>query len=273
MQPVNCHGRDRTHTRNIAAGALHIQRNVRARLSEAHTRLHPTSSRRPRGNPMSRPIRPQEGGSKRSSRPIRAEGGAAQRVERTAGRVAPATHLPGDVARQAQREMDRLRRLPQGSPEAGQVRAYLHWLWSLPWEHSAAEDADLKGARRVLDRDHMGLPKAKQRIIEYLAVRTLKPDLPGPALCLVGPPGTGKSSLGAAVARALRRPFVRITVSGTSDASELRGESRALPGAQPGKVVRALREAGVSNPVLMVDGIDRLIGEGGLGVVELLLEL
>jgi hypothetical protein len=104
-------------------------------------------------------------------------------------------------------------------------------------------------------------------------VRRLKPDLPGPALCLVGPPGTGKTSLGAAVARALQRPFVRINVSGTSDVGEIKGVSRTLPGAQPGKLVRAVREAGVSNPVLMIDGVDRLIGEGGLGVCEVLLDL
>ena len=169
--------------------------------------------------------------------------------------------------------MDRLRRLPSGSPEAGQVRAYLQWLWSLPWERSAGEDADLKLVEKVLERDHLGLTKAKERILEYLAVRKLKADLPGPTLCLVGPPGTGKTSLGAAVARALDRPFVRITVSGTTDASELRGISRAHPGAQPGEIVRALRTAGVCNPVLMIDGVDRLVGEGGLGVMELLLEL
>ena len=104
-------------------------------------------------------------------------------------------------------------------------------------------------------------------------VRTLKPDLPGPALCLVGPPGTGKSSLGAAVAHALRRPSVRISVSGTTNANELRGESRRIPGAQPGKIVRALRDAGVGNPVLIIDGIDRLIGEAGLEVIEVLVEL
>jgi ATP-dependent Lon protease len=126
---------------------------------------------------------------------------------------------------------------------------------------------------KALERDHLGLSKAKERMVEYLAVRKLKPDLPGPALCLVGPPGTGKSSLGAAVARALHRPFVRISVSGTTDSDELRGASRTVPGAQPGKIVRALREAGVSNPVMIIDGIDRLVGETGLGVVELLLEL
>ena len=185
----------------------------------------------------------------------------------------PMGRMPLEVTRQAQREMDRLRRLPPGSPEAGHIRSYLQWLWSMPWERTINEDADLKRVESVLERDHLALPKAKERVIEYLAVRRLKPDLPGPALCLVGPPGTGKTSLGAAVARALQRPFVRISVSGTSDASEIKGVSRTLPGAQPGKLVRAVREAGVRNPVLMIDGVDRLLGEGGLGVSEALLEL
>ncbi len=188
-------------------------------------------------------------------------------------RPGPTAALPSEVARQSQREMDRLRRLPAGSPEAAQVRAYLHWLWSLPWDATVPEDADLRAVERVLEAEHLGLQKAKERIAEYLAVRQLKPDLPGPALCLVGPPGTGKSSLGATVAKALRRPFARISVSGTSDAAELVGEARTTPGAQPGKIVRALREAGSRNPVLMIDGIDRLVGEGGLGVAEVLLEL
>jgi ATP-dependent Lon protease len=181
--------------------------------------------------------------------------------------------LPLEVARQAQREMDRLRRLPSGTPEAAQVRAYLHWLWTLPWEVSAAEDADLKQVESVLEGEHLGLTKAKERILEYIAIRHLKPDLPGPALCLVGPPGTGKSSLGAAIARALRRPFARISVSGTSDAAELAGISRASPNGQPGKILRALHEAGARNPVLMIDCVDRLSGEGGLRVLEVLLEL
>jgi ATP-dependent Lon protease len=188
-------------------------------------------------------------------------------------RPGPATGLPSEVARQSQREMDRLRKLPAGSPEAAHVRAYLHWLWSLPWDSAVSEEADLRSVERVLEAEHLGLRKAKERIVEYLAVRQLKPDLPGPALCLVGPPGTGKSSLGAAVARALKRPFARISVSGTSDAAELLGEARTAPGAQPGKIVRALREAGARNPVMMIDGIDRLAGEGGLGVAEVLLEL
>ena len=181
--------------------------------------------------------------------------------------------LPAEVSRLAQREMDRLRRLPTGSPEAAQVRAYLQWLWNTPWELSAGEDADLRHVQAELEQEHLGLSKAKERILEYLAVRRLKSDLPGPALCVVGPHGTGKTSLGSEMARALRRPFARVNVSGTSDAAELVGEPRNAPGAQPGKILRAVRAAGVRNPVLMFDGVDRLVGEGGHGVVEVLLEL
>jgi ATP-dependent Lon protease len=204
--------------------------------------------------------------------PGSATGARASQRESHAG-PAHAPGLPIEVARQAQREMDRLRRLPSGAPEAAQVRAYLQWLWALPWESSALEDADLRHVETELHRDHLGLSKAKERILEYLAVRRLKPDLPGPALCLVGPPGTGKSSLGGAVARALRRPFARISVSGSGDADELGGAARTSPAAQPGKILRALREAGVRNPVLMIDGVDRLAVDGGLPVVERLLEL
>jgi ATP-dependent Lon protease len=185
----------------------------------------------------------------------------------------PIAGLPAEVARQAQRETDRLRRLQPSSPEAGQVRTYLQWLWALPWERLAPEDVDLKQVEAALDREHLGLARAKERIIEYLAVRRLKPDLPGPALCLVGPPGTGKSSLAAAVAHALHRPFVRLGISGVGEIGGLRGVARSLPGAQPGKVALALRGAGVRNPVIMIDGVDRLAGEAGLGAFETLLEL
>ena len=214
--------------------------------------------------------------SERRGRTLRAKPASAMPIERATLPLPSGgggAALPLDVSRQAQREMDRLRRLPAGSPEASQVRAYLQWLWSMPWGSLSSEDADIKEVEGVLERDHLGLTRAKERIVEYLAVRRLKTDLPGPTLCLVGPPGTGKTSLGASVARALRRPFARISVSGTSDAGELRGVSRTLPGAQPGKIVRALREAGARNPVLMIDGVDRLVGEGGLGVAEVLLEL
>ncbi len=224
---------------------------------------------------MARPMRTRAGAKRRSLRAPAAGASNGTPDERPRPfTVAPrARTLPVAIARQAQREMDRLRRLPAGAPEAVQVRNYLQWLWSLPWDAAAPEDADLRRVETVLQRGHLGLSKAKERILEYLAVRRLKPDLPGPALCLVGPPGTGKSSLGAAVAGALRRPFARISVSGTSDVEELAGVERSSPTAQPGKILRALRETGVRNPVLMIDGVDRLIGESGLQVVELLLEL
>ncbi len=226
---------------------------------------------------MSRPARTRPLSAKRSTRVMRATAAIDAPVvrrddDRPAGPV-PTAPLPAEVARQSQREMDRLRRMPSGSPEAAQVRAYLQWIWSLPWESQVSEEADLLAVEKMLAAEHLGLEKAKDRVVEYLAVRRLKPDLPGPALCLVGPPGTGKSSLGAIIAKALDRPFVRLTVSGSNGAAELVGEARTIPGAQPGKIVRALREAGARNPVIMIDGIDRLAGIGGLGVAETLLEL
>ncbi len=181
--------------------------------------------------------------------------------------------LPSEVMRRAQREMERLRRLSPSSPEAAQIRSYLQWLWALPWDRLAPEDAVLEQVAALLDREHLGLARVKERVVEYVAVRRLRPDLPGPVLCLAGPPGTGKSSLAAAVARALHRPFVHLGLSGVDDVAGLRGTPRSLPGAQPGRIVRALREAGVRNPVILVDGVDRLIGETGLGVFETLFEL
>ncbi|MFI5279211.1 MAG: S16 family serine protease [Gemmatimonadales bacterium] len=225
---------------------------------------------------MARPSRtrpPQGRRTLRATAALDAAGTHAPDATHPGVRPAAANSLPPEVARRAQREMDRLRRLPTGSPEAAQVRAYLQWLWSTPWEVSAGEDADLRHVQAELEQEHLGLTKAKERILEYLAVRRLKRDLPGPALCIVGPHGTGKTSLGSEVARALRRPFARVNVSGTSDAAELVGEPRTLPGAQPGKILRAMRAAGVRNPVLLIDGVDRLVGEGGHGVAEVLLEL
>ncbi len=225
---------------------------------------------------MPRPTRKRSLEARRSPRPMRASAGAPTLRPRPLEPPAeplPGSNLPAEVARQSQREMDRLRRLPSGSIEAGQVRQYLQWLWALPWDTTVSEDADLGAVQGVLEREHLGLARAKERVVEFLAVRQLKPDLPGPALCLVGPPGTGKSSLGAAIAHALDRPFARISVSGTAGAADLVGTSRSVPGAQPGKIVRALRETGVRNPVFMIDGIDRLAGEDGLGVMEALLEL
>ena len=225
---------------------------------------------------MARPSRNRPSPSRRTLRATAAVDSPVLRVPASTPpevRTTTTGSLPVEVSRRAQREMDRLRRLPGGSPEAAQVRAYLQWLWSTPWEVVAGEDADLRHVQAELEQEHLGLMKAKERILEYLAVRRLKRDLPGPALCVVGPHGTGKTSLGGEVARALRRPFARVNVSGTSDVAELVGEPRTTPGAQPGKILRAVRAAGVRNPVLLIDGIDRLVGEGGHGVAEVLLEL
>jgi ATP-dependent Lon protease len=222
---------------------------------------------------MPRPLRPRSTSPRKTIASLRARNGTDGALPRPRQLDGPPTSLPVEVARQAQREMDRLRRLPSGAPEAAHVRTYLQWLWSFPWTVQVPQDVDLNQVQAMLEREHMGMARPKERILEYLAVRRLKPDLPGPALCLVGPPGTGKSSLGAAVARALQRQFVRISVAGPGDASDLIGVARTSPGGQPGKILRALREVGSCNPVLMIDGIDRLAGEAGLAVIELLLEL
>jgi len=219
--------------------------------------------------------RPSRKASPKTRRQLRAASALDAPAMHTPEAEAPAAggSLPAEVSRRAQREMDRLRKLPSGSPEAAHVRAYLQWLWNTPWHVVAGEDADLRQVQAELEQGHLGLTKAKERILEYLAVRQLKFDLPGPALCIVGPHGTGKTSLGSEVARALRRPFARVNVSGTSDAAELVGEPRIIPGAMPGKILRAVRSTGVRNPVLLIDGVDRLVGEGGHGVAEVLLEL
>jgi len=140
---------------------------------------------------MPRPARKGALQAKRPGRAMRASaeatvGRTREDSRRPAPGLLPVPPLPAEVARQSQREMDRLRRLPAGAPEAAQVRSYLHWLWALPWEATVPEDADLSEVQAVLEREHLGLPRAKERIVEFLAVRRLKPDLPGPALCLVG---------------------------------------------------------------------------------------
>jgi ATP-dependent Lon protease len=213
--------------------------------------------------------------SRKSSRTLRASAAQLERVsapERSLP-LGPIVMLPSEVARVAQREMERLRRLPPGSVEAAQLRAHLQWMWATPWNRLASEDVDLRVVEKRLERQHLGLARAKERIVDYLAVRRLKPDLPGPALCLVGPPGTGKASLAAAVARALDRPFVRVSVSSPGEGGGLRGVPRSMPGAQPGRVAVALREARVRNPVILFEGVERLAGEAGLGAFETLLEL
>jgi ATP-dependent Lon protease len=166
--------------------------------------------------------------------------------------------LPEHARKAADRELSRLEKLPPAAAEHGVIRTYLEWLVELPWSAQTEDNLEIAHAREVLDADHYDLEKVKDRILEYLAVRKLKPDSPGPILCFVGPPGVGKTSLGRSIARALGRKFERISVGGVRDEAEIRGHRRTYIGALPGTIVRALRDAGSRNPVFMIDEIDKM---------------
>jgi ATP-dependent Lon protease len=166
--------------------------------------------------------------------------------------------LTEEARKQADRELDRFERLPPQAAEHGVIRTYLEWLASLPWSASTEDNLDLKHARRILDRDHYDIDRVKDRILEFLAVRKLKPDARSSILCFVGPPGVGKTSLGRSVAESMGRNFERISVGGVRDESEIRGHRRTYIGALPGTIIRALRDAGSNNPVLMIDEIDKM---------------
>ncbi|MET0731225.1 MAG: endopeptidase La [Solirubrobacterales bacterium] len=172
-------------------------------------------------------------------------------------RIAEA-NLPEHAQRAADRELSRLERLPPAAAEYGVIRTYLEWLVELPWSMTTTDDLDIAHAREVLDADHYDLEKVKERILEYLAVRSLNPESHGPILCFVGPPGVGKTSLGKSIARALGREFERISVGGVRDEAEIRGHRRTYIGAMPGTIIRALRDAGSRNPVFMIDEIDKM---------------
>ena len=166
--------------------------------------------------------------------------------------------LPEQVRTQVDRELSRLEKLPQAAAEHGVIRNYLEWMASLPWNKGTEDNLDLGHAREVLDADHYDIEKVKDRILEFLAVRKLKPDARGSILCFSGPPGVGKTSLGQSIARALGRRFERISVGGVRDESEIRGHRRTYIGAMPGTIIRALRDAESHNPVFMIDEIDKM---------------
>jgi ATP-dependent Lon protease len=166
--------------------------------------------------------------------------------------------LPDEALRAANRELARLEKLPSAAAEYGVIRTYLEWILSLPWNELTPDNLDLDQAKEVLDADHYDLEKVKERILEFLAVGKLKGDVSGQILCFVGPPGVGKTSLGQSIARALGRKFVRISVGGIRDESEIRGHRRTYIGAMPGTVIRALRDAESRNPAFMIDEIDKM---------------
>jgi ATP-dependent Lon protease len=166
--------------------------------------------------------------------------------------------LPEEAKKAAERELSRLEKLPPVAAEYGVIRTYLEWLVDLPWSKATEDNLDIAHAREVLDEDHYDLEEVKDRILEYLAVRKLNPESPGPILCFVGPPGVGKTSLGRSISRALGREFERISVGGVRDEAEIRGHRRTYIGALPGTIIRALRDAGTRNPVFMIDEIDKM---------------
>ena len=169
-----------------------------------------------------------------------------------------AAKMPEQVASECSRQLRRLERIPQASPEYTVVRTYLEVMSELPWSKATQDNLDIEHARKVLDEDHYDLDKVKKRILEYLAVRKLAPGSRGPILCFVGPPGVGKTSLGQSIARALKRKFIRMSLGGMRDEAELRGHRRTYIGAMPGRVIQEIGKCGFSNPVFMLDELDKV---------------
>ncbi|MBK9973893.1 MAG: endopeptidase La [Planctomycetes bacterium] len=201
------------------------------------------------------------------------EGGTEAEIERLQAKLEE-SKLPEHAHKECKAEIDRLGLISEASAEYNVVHTHIDWLLNLPWSTFTQDNLDLKRVRKILDKDHFGLDKVKDRIIEFLAVLKLKKELKGPILCLVGPPGVGKTSLGRSVARAMGRKFERISLGGLSDDSEIMGHRRTYVGAMPGRILQSLKKSGSGNPILMLDEIDKLgrdmRGDPGAALLEVL---